>query len=185
MTPRSPGIAVHGAVCAALLALWPARAAQAAIPVGLSDGPRGVGVGVILGEPTGLSGAWRGQGASTCDIALAWSVPGSSLHLHSDYLYELLSFRDPASPVVDFPVYIGAGARVRIGEGFHNGHANLLGLRFPVGMGVRGGEVPVEGFLELAPVLVLYSDLRLTADAALGVRVFFARREEPPPQDTP
>ncbi|MFH1467750.1 MAG: hypothetical protein ABIO70_25410 [Pseudomonadota bacterium] len=74
---------------------------------------------------------------------------------------------------------------MRIGEDFHNGHANILGLRFPVGMGVRGGEVPVEGFLELAPVLVLYSDLRLTADAALGVRVFFSRREEPPPQDTP
>jgi hypothetical protein len=153
--------------------------------VGLSQGTRGVGVGVILGEPTGLSGAWRGRGASAFDGAVAWSFPGSSLQFHADYLHELLTFQDPASPVVDFPVYIGAGMRVRVGEDFHDGHADILGLRAPVVLGVRGGRVPVEGFLEVAPVLVMYSGLHVTADAALGVRLYLSRREEPAPAATP
>jgi hypothetical protein len=142
-----------------------------------------VGLGLILGEPTGISAAWRGSGASTYDLAVAWSVPESSIHLHADYLREVFSFQDPASPVVDFPIYLGAGPRLRLGDDFHDGHASILGVRFPVGIGVRGGEVPVEGFLEAVPVLVLLSDVRVTFDAALGVRVFFSRKQpvEPPP----
>jgi hypothetical protein len=187
MTPGTRQAVPRGAACMALLLALHAGPAQAAIPVGLSEGPRGVGLGLILGEPTGLSAAWRGSGASTYDFAVAWSVPESSIHFHADYLREVFSFQDPASPVVDFPVYLGVGPRLRLGDDFHDGRANILGVRVPVGIGVRGGEVPVEGFLEAVPVLVLLSDVRVTLDAALGVRVFFSRKDppEPPPVSPP
>jgi hypothetical protein len=143
--------------------------------IGLADGPRGTGVGVILGEPTGLSVAWGGEGPSGFDGALAWSVPESRVHLHADYLYELVSFRDPAAPVVDFPVYIGVGPRLHLGD-VPTVDSSVIGIRMPVGLGVQALEVPVEGFFELVPVLGLYPRTRMDFDAALGVRVYLDTR---------
>ncbi len=153
------------------VAAW--SSAVAAEPaVTLASGPRGAGLGIILGEPTGLSLAWRRDGPGGFDGAVAWSVPESKVHLHADYLHELVSFRDPAAPVVEFPVSVGIGPRLRLGSGTSS-KASVIGLRVPVCLGVRATEVPVEGFFELVPVLGLYPSTRMDFDAALGVRVYF------------
>jgi hypothetical protein len=161
----------------ALVALGAAGSAAADSPIQLAEGPRGTGVGIILGEPTGLSMAWRADGPSTFDAALAWSVPESRVHLHADYLYELVSFRDPAAPVVDFPVYIGVGPRLHLGD-VPTVDSSVIGIRVPVGLGVQGIDKPFEGFFELVPVLGLYPRTRMDFDAALGVRVYLDSRLE-------
>jgi hypothetical protein len=149
--------------------------AVAETPISLAEGPQGVGVGIIIGEPTGLSATWRRDGPSTFAGAVAWSVPDSRLHLHVDYLYQIVSFRDPAAPVVEFPVYVGVGPRLHLGDGVSSRYS-MLGVRVPVGLGVQASAVPVEGFFELAPVLGLYPSTRMDFDAALGVRVYLTSR---------
>lgn len=180
MSPkRAPGqsgsIGSPLGIAALLLMLSAASPAAAEPPVTLADGPQGAGVGFILGEPTGLSLSWRGDGPSTFASAVAWSVPDSRLHLHIDYLYELVSFRDPAAPVVEFPVYVGVGPRLHLGDGASSKYS-MIGVRVPVGLGVEATDVPVEGFFELVPVLGLYPSTRMDFDAALGVRVYLDSR---------
>jgi hypothetical protein len=171
---------------AAMVLACPVSAVAA--PIGLAREPRGLGLGFILGEPTGLSAAWRGSGASTYAFAVAWSVPEYKVHVNADYLYQLAAFRDPANPVVEFPIYVGLGPRVRVGEGFEDGQSSLLAIRAPVGLRVQSPKVPVEAFLEIAPVFGLYPSTRMDFDAAIGVRLFLAlniERVEPDPEPTP
>ena len=62
--------------------------------------PMGLGLGVVIGAPTGFTGAWR-AGRSAIDGALAWDIPNNRLHLHSDYLFTVYTLNDPLLP--DFP----------------------------------------------------------------------------------
>ncbi len=183
--------AVHGssfrvcvaALCAGLTA-WSVPS-QAEPVFSLAGEARGFGAGIILGEPTGISVAYRPSGPSTFDGAIAWSVPEEKLHLHADYTLAIVSFRDPAAPMVEFPVYVGAGPRLHLGSGqqFDTGKSSMVAVRLPVGMGVQGTNVPVEGFLELVPVLGLYPSTRFDLDAALGVRVYLGTRLERVPDE--
>jgi len=172
-----------------LVSAFSASAAAEPI-VSLAEDASGIGLGIVLGEPTGLSASFRPAGPSYFDAAVAWSVPEEKLHLHADYLYTIASFRDPAAPVVEFPIYLGLGPRIHLGDGqgFDTGKSSLLALRIPMGLGIRGTQAPVEGFLELVPVLGLYPATRFDFDAALGVRVYLKSRLErtrPPDEQEP
>jgi hypothetical protein len=47
-------------------------------------------IGIIIGEPTGLSAKFWTGGRTAADFGVAWSFSGSgSIHLHSDYLLHL------------------------------------------------------------------------------------------------
>ena len=164
------------AACTALIGLSAPPARAEGPPVFLADDARGVGVGVILGEPTGFTLAWRAAGPSTIDAALAWSVPEERFHVHADYLFTVVSFRDPVTPAVKFPIYVGAGPRLHLGGSSSSSGASILGVRIPMGVAVQGTGVPVEGFLERAPVVGLYPSTRADFDAALGVRVYLGSR---------
>jgi hypothetical protein len=145
--------------------------------IGLADTPQGAGVGLILGEPTGLALAWRPKtGNIMFDAAVAWSVPDDRIHFHADWLLTLATYRDPATPTFGIPFYTGIGPRVRVGwDSEHQADAALLGIRIPFGLMILPDAVPVDGFVELVPVLTLYPETSLDLDAALGVRVFFGR----------
>jgi len=170
---RSRGLVRSIVISVALIVTVGPAAAEP--PISLAEGPTGAGIGFILGEPTGLSVSWRRDGPGTFDGAIAWSVPETRVHLHADYLYELTSFRDPAAPVVEFPIHIGIGPRLRLGDG-PSTNSSKIGIRLPVVLGVEATKVPVEGFFELVPVIGLYPSTRPDFDAALGVRVYLNSR---------
>ena len=167
-----------------LLALVASKPCAGA-PIGLAHEPKGFGLGIILGEPTGVTAAWRGSGPSTFDLGLAWSVPEEKFHIHADYLFTYLRFRDPNAPVVEFPLYIGVGPRLHLGGAYVGAETSVIGLRAPLGIAVGGTHVPVEGFLELVPVLGLYPSTRMDFDAAVGVRLFLSSRLERVPRQEP
>jgi len=169
------------AVLLALAASLPASAGSR--PVGLSESPHGVGLGLILGEPTGLALAWRSEGGgSTVDAALAWSVPDDRFHVHADWLLTLATYRDPEAPTFGIPFYVGLGPRIRVNwKSIRESDAALLGIRIPFGVAILPDAFPVDGFVEVVPVLTLYPETSLDLDAALGARVFLGRREAPPP----
>jgi len=131
--------------------------------------PMGLGLGAVIGAPTGFTGAWR-AGRSAIDGAVAWDIPNSLLHLHGDYLFTVYTLNDPLLPEVEFPFYMGVGARILLGAD----QKSILGVRIPLGASVVPKELslPLEAFLEVAPVIGLYPSTGVNLDALIGVRVY-------------
>lgn len=127
---------------------------------------RGLGLGIVLGEPTGLSiKSWTGR-TTAFDLAAAWSFGrDGSLHIHADYLFhnfDLLRTRTGR-----LPVYYGIGGRILF-EG-----KTRVGVRIPVGLCYLIADVPIDIFFELGPVFDLAPRTEVTFAAGIGFRYFF------------
>ena len=129
---------------------------------------KGFGLGVILGEPTGVSAKSWMSSTTAIDAALAWSfVDKGALHIHADYLFhnfQLISLEGKSK----LPVYYGIGARIKFGD-----DDTRLAVRIPVGIDYLFGDAPVDIFLEVVPMLELIPKTKFQFNAALGARYFF------------
>ena len=128
-----------------------------------SNGP--LGLGVILGDPTGVSiKSWKNS-RNAFDGGLAWSLNGANaLQIHGDYLwhrYDLTGYSRT-------PMYFGVGARLRF-----TGNNTGLGVRFPIGILHLIREAPFELFLEIVPVFTLSPATAVDMDGGMGVRFYF------------
>lgn len=139
--------------------------------VGLtSDGlavDRRLGVGLILGEPTGASAKLWGPKSTAFQFAAAVSFEHeTALHLHGDFvdhrrdLFEV----EPGS----LPLYYGVGLRVK----FFDADA-AIGVRFPVGLNYLFEDDPFDAFIEVVPILDLAPDTDFSLNASLGARYYF------------
>jgi len=128
----------------------------------------GFGLGVIVGEPTGISAKkWLGHDTAL-DFAAAWSFQGqNSFTLHADYLLHRFGLIDIEAKRL--PVYFGVGGRIK----FRDVNDDELGARFPIGVNYHFAGVPLDAFLEAVPILQLLPNTELEFNAALGVRYFF------------
>lgn len=129
---------------------------------------QGLGIGVIVGEPTGISfKSWKGPSPAIAG-AVAWSFSGkTSLHVHIDYLMGH-NFLDQRSRV---PLYYGLGGRVRIKD---NGDSDpLIGVRIPVGISYIFPNDPFDIFLEIAPIIDVIPDTDFGLNSAIGARYYF------------
>jgi hypothetical protein len=137
-----------------------------------------VGLGVIAGEPTGVSLKTWLDGRHAMDAALGWSFAAhATLHLHADYLWHDFGLLRPSGVQGRVPVYYGIGGRITLrdddnGPDGHD-HDDLLGVRFPLGIAWIAATAPVDVFVELAPVLDLVPGTDLSLNAAIGVRYWF------------
>lgn len=125
------------------------------------------GLGIIVGEPTGVSMKLKLSSTSAIDAAAGWSfVKYGSLHLHADYLNEITRL---ASEV---PFYIGIGGRLKTNN--NEKHEDTrLGVRVPFGINYEPSSTPVDLFFEVVPVLDLAPSTDLNLNAAIGVRYYF------------
>jgi hypothetical protein len=131
---------------------------------------RGLGIGVVTGEPTGLSvKIWSGP-TNAFQFSLAWRNEdeffGNRLNISGDYLWH--SF-DAIQSTYRFPVYYGVGGRlISGGRG-----RDILGVRGVVGIDFLPRAVPLDVFLQFVPMLVLAPSTVIDAEAGLGLRFFF------------
>ncbi len=129
---------------------------------------KGFGLGIIVGEPTGLSGKYWISKTSAIDGGIAWSfLNDGSMHIHADYLWHNFDLITPR-----IPFYIGAGGRIK----FKNNRSavdNRLGVRVPVGVSFFISEPASDFFVELVPILDLAPKSDFTFNAAIGFRFFF------------
>ena len=125
-----------------------------------AEGP--FGLGIILGEPTGISAkAWMGD-ETAIDAAAAWSF--------TDYLFHFFSRLD-----VDrgsLPLYVGIGGRVK----FKDNADDLIGVRIPLGASYLFADAPIDIFLEVVPLMDLAPKTKFRLNAALGFRYFFGSK---------
>jgi len=131
---------------------------------------RGISLGIILGEPTGLSGKWMMSSRTAVNGAAAWSLgQKDALHLHADYVFHNFAvFRDD---VDNLSLYYGIGGRLLLAD-----KDNFFGARFPVGVEYTFSEIPLNAFFEFAPLLDLLPKTDFDLNAAVGVRYFLGQK---------
>lgn len=128
---------------------------------------RGFGLGVIVGEPTGLSAKYWLSGNNALDFGLGYSfVRRGRVHFHMDYLFHHQNiFRAEEN----FALYYGPGFRLKSVQG----DDARLGARFGLGLVWLPRNAPVDVFVEIAPILDIIPETDFTVNAGLGFRFFF------------
>lgn len=129
---------------------------------------KGFGLGIMIGEPTGLSAKYWTSSTNAFDFGLAYSFVQkfSAVSIHADYLYH--DFNVIKSDY-RLPIYYGFGARIR----FVNNSDNALGARGVVGIAWLNHKLPLDVFFEVVPVFNLIPSTSLNLDIALGARYYF------------
>lgn len=125
-----------------------------------------LGIGVILGEPTGISVKSWNNDRSAFDLGAAWSFSGSNenLHLQADYLLHNWFGDIEGSPLA---FYYGIGARALVGSN------STLGIRIPIGLNYIIPDSKLDVFLEAAPILDLAPDTEFSGNGGIGIRYYF------------
>ena len=140
---------------------------------------RRFGLGLVVGEPTGISAKLWTSDINAFDFGLGWSggeerdeyVPGrydgeSRTHFHLDYVWH--SF-DAIRSSERFPIYYGFGAGINSG----GGGDPTAALRGVFGISWLPRRTPIDLFLEISPSLPLINAAGLDFQLSLGSRYFF------------
>lgn len=124
-------------------------------------------IGVLLGEPIGVSAKfWHGTITAT-DAAAAWSFTENGLfQFHLDFLIHPLNLRIIGAGG-NSPVYIGGGLAARIGNDW------FFGARIPIGAEYIFNIVPFSVFGEIAPQWQFIPDDKFVFGGGAGIRLKF------------
>jgi hypothetical protein len=160
--------------CHAVIALCLFLAVQGSV-----SQERGFGLGVIIGEPTGIGAKLWTSPVNAFDFGLGWSIGGdrigkytgnynggSRVHFHMDYLWH---FFDAMHSKEQFPLYCGFGGRFNSGAGYDASVA----VRGVFGIAWFPHNTSIDVFLELVPSLQLTPSTGFGMDAGIGARYFF------------
>jgi hypothetical protein len=133
---------------------------------------KGFGLGIIIGEPTGLSAKLWTSGRTALDFGLGWSVfnnhkdSGTRIHFHADYLWHSWN---AINSTERFPLYYGIGGRFNS----HQDNDGSLAVRGVLGIAWLPHNTPLDLFIEVAPSLEITPSSGFGIDAAIGVRYYF------------
>lgn len=147
------------------------------LPKPLAAQESGFGIGVMLGEPSGISAKYWTSKNNAFDFGLGIGVGGdrikykgyydngSRIHFHMDYLWH--SF-NAISSKQRFPLYYGIGGRYNSGAGYEGS----LGLRGVIGIAWIPRSTPIDIFIEFVPVFQVTPITGLGIEAAIGARYY-------------
>jgi hypothetical protein len=126
-----------------------------------------LGLGVMIGNPTGLNGKYWLKDNTAVDGGFAFSLGKKArLSIHSDYLLH----KDGAfffNDVHPLDLYFGIGGRMEFDEDIE------VGVRVPVGLAHRFTEQPADMFAEIAPIVDFIGRTGLEIHIAVGARYYF------------
>lgn len=140
-----------------LALLWsaPARAESGAF-----------GLGLILGQPTGITGAYELSDNTAIDAALGLALfDDRDFYLHVEFLWYLPTLLSGNG--VELSAYLGIGGFVVT----HNDP--VIGARAPFGLSLDFSAAPLQIFLEASVLLAVVPDLGGDVRGALGFRYYF------------
>jgi len=126
-----------------------------------------LGLGIMVGEPTGLTlKSWTST-QNAVDVGLAWSLGRyDAVNIQADYLwhnYDVFQQVESGS----LPFYYGIGGRVVLAK-----NDAVIGARVPVGINYLFEDSPVGLFFEVAPILNIAPATDFDVDGSLGVRFY-------------
>jgi hypothetical protein len=155
--PRPRRIAAATAIVLALLAGGADASADQA-----PGGP--FGVGLVVGEPTGITGEYR-FGRNAIEVALGLNTfEGKGFYVHGVYLFYLPALVSGGTAALN--PYLGLG-------GILTGEDVRIGARVPFGLSIDFRGAPVKIFAEIAFRMMIVPDVKARVGGAIGFRYFF------------
>ena len=143
------------------------------------------GLGLELGEPSGLTGKYFFSDSTALDFGLGWIYEhyyyGDGVHIYGDVLFHptVLVHAD----AFELPLYVGVGLRFWDFDYCFQGRCDYggsaMGIRVPVGIAFDFNNVPLDIFIELALVFdVIFDDyydddFDVDFNPAVGIRYWF------------
>lgn len=172
LAATATGAAADEDTAAAPSAADPSTAVSAGRPVDKGS----LGVGIVLGEPTGLCAKLYLDDDAAIQGALGFNFYGSGIQANAEYVLHPWIVQERDAFVL--PIYVGPGLRLIQydgGRGADNHYA--IGLRVVGGMLFDFKEVPLDVFLEVAGVIEYdFKDsegVELALNLGAGVRYYF------------
>ncbi|MGB0639356.1 MAG: hypothetical protein ACPGTU_08490 [Myxococcota bacterium] len=137
--------------------------------------PMGIGVGAVLGEPLGFTVAYRWEEKMAVQVLNGWSVGGNGLHISGDFLYTVAEIPSDEGMGLNYPVYMGAGLRIRMSGPDTPAYkaGGSVGFRFPIVAAVTPDHIPLEVFFEMVPVWIIWPESHPSFDGGIGARLYF------------
>jgi hypothetical protein len=139
------------------------------------------GVGIILGEPTGITAKLYLKDDQAVQAAVGTAFISGGFSAHGDYVFHPYILQTRPSFVL--PVYVGPGVRLidytsgRSDASGNNSSAFAVGVRVVGGLLFDFKTVPLDAFVEVAPVLEYEfgtgGGAALKLNAGAGVRYYF------------
>ncbi len=128
---------------------------------------QGMGVGIMVGEPTGFSFKTWLHPSTAFAIGVAWSFENEdALNLTGDYLIH--NYNTFSVGKGQLPFYYGLGARLKLED-----EDSSVGIRVPVGLEYLFQNQSMDLFFEVVPTLDLAPRTELNVGASIGARYFF------------
>ena len=127
---------------------------------------RKFGLGIILGDPTGLNGKYWISKTDGVEVSLAWNLVKDRIKILGAYerSFGIEAKIDFLEELSFFP---GIGGAISLGKDFS------LGVIIPLGVESFFKKVPINLFLELAPELEIIPETSFALYGFLGVRWIF------------
>lgn len=134
------------------------------------------GVGVVLGEPTGLCAKLYLDDDTAIQGALGFNFYGTGIQVNAEYVLHPYIVQD--RPAFVLPLYVGPGLRfIQYDGGRGEDNHYAVGLRVVGGMLFDFKDVPLDVFLEVAGVVEYdFKDgegVGLALNLGAGVRYYF------------
>ena len=133
-----------------------------------------LGIGIVVGEPTGITAKLYLKDDQAIQAAVGPSFFGGGIELHGEYVWHPWILQDRDSFVL--PVYLGPGVRFIDYYGGRGGTSTFAtGVRGVIGMLFDFKEVPLDVFLEVAGVLEYdFTDgAGVGGNIGAGIRYYF------------
>jgi hypothetical protein len=140
-----------------------------------------VGLGLMFGEPSGLSAKYWLSKNNAIDAGIGWAFIGrNGISMHADYLFQHFNFLSK-NPKLFF--YCGLGGSFGINEQNQktliknnrvssSSSTSRIGVRAPAGISYIF-DSPFDIFFEIVPILDLVPGVSFGFDAAIGGRIYF------------
>ena len=145
------------------------------------------GLGLEVGEPTGLNGKYFLSEAGALDFGVGWIYRhyyyDDGIHLYLDYLWHPTSLA--SSPTLELPLYIGIGMRFwdfEYCDGPFCYDGSAIGIRVPIGISLDFNSAPLDIFIQVVPVIDFLTDdyydryddrTHVGVDVSAGLRYWF------------
>ncbi len=136
-----------------------------------ADRPGPFGLGIVLGDPTGVSANYELSSQRSVDAALAWAFGSETgFSFHSDYLWHRADLFQVDGRGIH--AHYGLGGRL-ININNRSEDKTRLGLRLPAGLNFDVNRGTLQFFAEIALIMNLLPKTSTDADFGIGVRVYF------------
>ena len=128
---------------------------------------KGFGLGIILGEPTGLSAKFWTSAETAIDLGLGYSFTSSNsiIDFYGDYVFHNSNMLKSQET---FVVYYGPGASLKINE-----NNSRLGIRGVIGILWLPAGTSFDLFVEAAPILDIIPETKFDFAGGVGGRFYF------------